>query len=193
MVPGTLSLVDGRVPRAEGRTEGDPYARLVEAAQNGDDVALGELVRRTQPAVWRLCRALGDPAEVDDLTQDVFLRAVRSLGSYRFESPFLPWLLTIARRVCADQVRRNDRRRRLTRRLTGEAREEVVHLDGSDVHSLVDTLDPERKLAFVLTQVVGVSYEEAAEICQCPIGTIRSRVARARGELLETVRAAEAR
>ena len=185
--------MDGRVPRAEGRTEGDPYARLVEAAQNGDDVALGELVRRTQPAVWRLCRALGDPAEVDDLTQDVFLRAVRSLGSYRFESPFLPWLLTIARRVCADQVRRNDRRRRLTRRLTGEAREEVMHLDGSDVHSLVDTLDPERKLAFVLTQVVGVSYEEAAEICQCPIGTIRSRVARARGELLETVRAAEAR
>jgi RNA polymerase sigma-70 factor (ECF subfamily) len=169
-------------------TGGDPYAALVEAAQHGDDVALAELVRLTQPAVWRLCRALSDPADVDDLTQDVFLRAVKNLATYRFDAPFLPWLLTIARRVCADHVRRNERRRRLVRRLSGEAREELARADTSDVHRLVDRLEPDRKLAFVLTQVVGLSYEESAEICECPIGTIRSRVARARTELLATVR-----
>ena len=172
-------------------TGGDPYAALVEAAQHGDDIALADLVRHTQPAVWRLCRALGDHADVEDLTQEVFLRAVRSLGTYRFDSPFMPWLLTIARRVCADHIRRNERRRRLVRRLSGEARDELGHADTSDVHALVDRLEPDRKLAFVLTQVVGLSYEEAAEICECPIGTIRSRVARARTELLTIVRQAD--
>ncbi|MGD9702710.1 MAG: RNA polymerase sigma factor [Acidimicrobiia bacterium] len=172
---------------------GDPYTHLVEAAQLGDDVALAELVRRTQPAVWRLCRALGDAADVEDLTQDVFLRAVKSLASYRFEAPFLPWLLTIARRVCADHVRRGERRRRLARRLSGEVRDDLVPADSSDVHALLDQLDPDRKLAFVLTQIVGLSYDEAAEICECPIGTIRSRVARARSVLLDTVRQAQAR
>jgi RNA polymerase sigma-70 factor, ECF subfamily len=172
-------------------TGDDPYAALVEAAQHGDDIAVAELVRRTQPAVWRLCRALSDSADADDLTQDVYLRAVKSLATYRFEAPFMPWLLTIARRVCADHVRRNERRRRLVRRLTGEARDDLAPVETSDVHALVDLLDPDRKLAFVLTQVVGLSYEEAAEICECPIGTIRSRVARARTDLLTTVRQAD--
>jgi RNA polymerase sigma-70 factor (ECF subfamily) len=170
---------------------GDPCAALVDAAQHGDDVALADLVRLTQPAVWRLCRALSDPADVDDLTQEVFLRAVRNLATYRFDAPFMPWLLTIARRVCADHVRRNERRRRLVRRLSGETREDLPHADTSDIHALVDRLEPDRKLAFVLTQVVGLSYEEAAEICECPIGTIRSRVARARTELLTIVRQAD--
>jgi RNA polymerase sigma-70 factor (ECF subfamily) len=184
--------VEGRSIEPAGEHGSDPYARLVAAAQHGDDVALGELGRRAQPAVWRLCRALGDPADAEDLTQDSFLRAINSLSSYRFESPFLPWLLTIARRTCVDHVRKNDRRRRLARRLTGEAREEFVRADDSDVHALIEHLEPERRLAFQLTQVVGLSYDEAAEICQCPVGTIRSRVARARSELLDTVRQAEA-
>jgi RNA polymerase sigma-70 factor, ECF subfamily len=170
----------------------DPNARLVEAAQHGDDVALAELVRRTQPAVWRLCRALGDPADVDDLTQDVYLRAVKSLGSYRFESPFQAWLLGIARRVCADHVRRCERRRKLTDRLRA-TRHDLVPVHNGDLHELIERLDPDRRLAFVLTQIVGVSYEEAAEIAGCPVGTVRSRVARARAELLTTVREAEAR
>lgn len=170
----------------------DPLRALVDAAQHGDDAALAELVRRTQPAVWRLCRALGDRGDAEDLTQETYLRAVTSLSSYRFESPFLPWLLTIARRTCADHVRRMDRRRRLTRRLAGERRTDDVSHD-PELEDLVGHLEPDRRLAFVLTQVVGLSYEEAAEVCGCPVGTIRSRVARARAELLASVQRADAR
>ena len=183
--------MSGAERTAATRTGGDQYAALVDAAQHGDDIALAELVRLTQPAVWRLCRALSDPADVDDLTQEVFLRAVKNLATFRFDAPFMPWLLTIARRVCADHVRRNERRRRLVRRLSGETRDELAHADTSDIHALINCLEPDRKLAFVLTQVVGLSYEEAAEICDCPIGTIRSRVARARTELLTIVRQAD--
>lgn len=193
--PIASPLVSGARTTTARRPFADPLRDLVDAAQHGDDAALAELVRRTQPSVWRLCRALGDGVDAEDLTQETYLRAVTSLASYRFESPFLPWLLTIARRTCADQVRRMERRRRLTRRLTDDLRGD--HPTGSehhrDVHRLVELLDPERRLAFVLTQVVGLSYEEAAEVCECPIGTIRSRVARARAELLTLVEAAEAR
>jgi RNA polymerase sigma-70 factor (ECF subfamily) len=165
------------------------YAR---AAQHGDDVALSHLVRATQGVVWRFCSNLSSRQEADDLTQEVFIRATRNLGQYRGDAPVVSWLLSIARHVCADQVRRNQRRNRLTTRLRGERYSTSMPSSALDLTSLVDRLDPDRKLAFVLTQVVGLSYEEAAEVCDCPIGTIRSRVARARHDLIEAVRLAEA-
>ena len=88
------------------------------------------------------------------------------------------WLLSIARRTCADHVRRRQRRPRLTQRLAHEATPAQA--------------DPDRRDAFVLTQLVGLSYDEAAVVAGCPIGTIRSRVARARAELQEAVRRTEA-
>src|SRR3954447_414644 len=166
------------------------YAR---AAQHGDDVALGELVRATQATVWRFCSNLSSAQEADDLTQEVFIRAARSLPQYRAEAPVISWLLSIARRVCADQVRRNQRRARLADRLRNERHRSVQPPSALDLTGLVDSLHPDRKLAFVLTQMVGLSYEEAAVVCKCPIGTIRSRVARAREDLICAVRAAEAR
>jgi RNA polymerase sigma-70 factor, ECF subfamily len=165
---------------------------LVERAQHGDDVALGTLVQATQPMVWRLCRALGDPADVDDLVQETFVRAMTGLHAYRSDAPFAAWLLTIARRTCADHVRRATRRRRLGERLRQTHHEESERLETRELLDLVEHLEPERRLAFVLTQVTGLGYEEAAALCGCPVGTIRSRVARARAELLEHVRHAEA-
>jgi RNA polymerase sigma-70 factor, ECF subfamily len=163
------------------------------AAQHGDDVALGQLVRSTQATVWRFCANFSSVQEADDLTQEVFIRAARGLSQYRGEAPVISWLLSIARHVCADQVRRNQRRARLATRLRNERT--LHHQTGSslDMMSLLDSLHPDRKLAFVLTQVIGLSYEEAANVCECPIGTIRSRVARAREDLVVAVRSAEAR
>jgi len=166
------------------------YAR---AAQHGDDIALGHLVRATQPTVWRFCNNLSSAQEADDLTQEVFIRAARSLGQYRAEAPVISWLLSIARHVCADQVRRNQRRTRLTHRLRNERYPSTHPPSALDLTGLVESLHPDRKLAFVLTQMVGLSYEEAAVVCECPIGTIRSRVARAREDLISAVRQAEAR
>ena len=98
----------------------DPLRVYVEAAQEGDDIALGHVVRATQPAVWRLCSSLGTPGSVEDLVQETYLRAMRSLPAFRGETPVQVWLLSIARRVCADDIRKRQRVRRLVDRLARE-------------------------------------------------------------------------
>jgi RNA polymerase sigma-70 factor, ECF subfamily len=176
----------------------DELRTLLDAAREGDDRAVRELVRRTQPAVWRLCTALGSTGEEDDLVQETYLRAFRSLDSYRGDAPVQAWILSIGRHVCADHVRRRSRQRRLYDRITRmqprDVDEDVAPPAalGGGLDEFVHALSPERQEAFVLTQVVGLSYDEAAEVVGCPIGTIRSRVARARLDLLEALRAAEA-
>jgi RNA polymerase sigma-70 factor (ECF subfamily) len=162
------------------------------AARHGDDVALGHLVRATQGIVVRFCVNFSSAQEAEDVAQEVFLRAARNLEHYRGEGTVVSWLLSIARHVCADQVRRNQRRTRLATRLRGERTHTIMGGSSLDLTSLVDQLDPDRKVAFVMTQVLGLSYDEAAAACDCPIGTIRSRVARARSDLIDAIRAAEA-
>ena len=165
---------------------------LVDAAREGDNVAVRELVRRTQPSIWRLCNVLGSPGEEEDLVQETYLRAFRSLNSFRGESPINAWLLSIARHVCADHVRSRVRQRRVLGVLSQATEDEWAPAPGNATFALVDGIDSDRREAFVLTQVLGLSYEETAIVLDCPIGTIRSRVARARAELAGEVRAAEA-
>jgi RNA polymerase sigma-70 factor, ECF subfamily len=96
--------------------------------------------------------------------------------------------------VCADQVRRRQRQRRLFERVSRLTDvEDRSPSTGDHSSDLLSVLDPDRREAFVLTQLIGLSYEEAAAVADCAIGTIRSRVARARAELVEAVRVAEAR
>jgi RNA polymerase sigma-70 factor (ECF subfamily) len=174
----------------------DDLTRLALAAGAGDRAATAALVRRTQPEVWRLCARLGDHATADDLTQEVYLRALPALARFRGEASARTWLLQIARHVCADHVRRTRRSRALLSRLIERAEVTGAHpqadcspatvggpaFDGLD--ELIEGLSPERREAFVLTQLLGLSYAEAAQVCEVPVGTIRSRVARARGDLL---------
>lgn len=169
----------------------DPMRALVEAAREGDDVAVARLVRSTQDDVRRLCRILGSPGEVDDLVQETYLRAFGSLASFRGEAPVRAWLLTIARRVCADHVRRRQRDRRLLDRVCANTTSDE-RPGRSHTEDLLADLDPDRRDAFVLTQLLDLSYDEAALVLDCPIGTIRSRVARARADLLAGHRQANA-
>ena len=171
---------------------GEELTRLVDAAREGDDIAVRELVRRTQPIMWRLCSMLGSEGEADDLVQDTYLRALKSLSSYRGDGPVIAWLSAIARRVCADHVRGRVRHRRLIGALAQGLDERWESAPGNPTRDLLRAIDPDRRDAFVLTQVAGLSYDEAAMVLDCPIGTIRSRVARAREDLLAEVRAAEA-
>jgi len=167
----------------------EELTRLALDAGAGDRVAMTAFVRRTQPEVWRLCARLGDPDAVDDLTQEVYLRALPALAGFRGDASARTWLLQIARHVCADHVRRRTRRRALQERLTRRAAAEEAVVDDASGEVALDEavalLTPDRRAAFVLTQVVGLSYAEAAEVCEVPVGTIRSRVARARADLLE--------
>jgi RNA polymerase sigma-70 factor, ECF subfamily len=95
----------------------DPLRIYLDAAREGDNVALRELVLRTQSAVGSVCRALGSHSDGEDLTQETYLRAFRSLESFRGEAPVHVWLLSIARRVCVDHIRSQTRRRALKARL----------------------------------------------------------------------------
>jgi RNA polymerase sigma-70 factor (ECF subfamily) len=162
----------------------DELAGWAQAAQEGDPVAVSALVRATQTDVWRLCAHLVDRDSADDLAQETYLRALRSLSGYEARAPFRVWLLGIARRTCADALRRRTRRRRLLERLSVAAPTSEADRSGDlPTDDLLARLQPDRRAAFVLTQMLGLSYAEAAEVCGVPIGTIRSRVARARTDL----------
>jgi RNA polymerase sigma-70 factor (ECF subfamily) len=171
----------------------DDLERLAAAAVDGDPLAAAALVRATQSDVWRLCAALGDRQSADDLTQETYLRAFGSLHRFEGRSSLRTWLLSIARRVCADAVR-SRRRRRLTLVREDADLEALGAGDGADrvgegaaVADLLARLSPDRREAFVLTQLLGLPYAEAAEVAGCPVGTIRSRVARARADLVEAL------
>ncbi len=170
----------------------DDLTQVALAARDGDRVALTILVRRSQPDVWRYCAHFGSRGDADDLTQEVFIRAIPALASFRGESSVRTWLLTIARRTCAESVGRAVRYRRLLQRVVvRESAIEPAPSGSVELDQLVAALDKDRRAAFVLTQVLGFSYEEAAEACECPVGTIRSRVARARAELVRAVQGLE--
>jgi RNA polymerase sigma-70 factor (ECF subfamily) len=173
----------------------DPITQLALTARSGDAAAQAALVRATQADVWRFAAALVDPGTADDLTQETYLRAFKALPSFEGRSSVRTWLLGIARRACADHLRAVVRRRRLDARLAAQACTELPAGDPAhrlSTHDLLAALSEERRTAFVLTQVVGLSYAEAAAVEQVPVGTIRSRVARARDELIAAVEHARA-
>jgi RNA polymerase sigma-70 factor (ECF subfamily) len=166
----------------------DTLTQLAVAARDGNRVALAAFVQQSQADIWRFCSyLLGAPA-ADDAAQETFERTIGSLRTFRGEVSAKTWLLAIARRTCADVIRRSTRRRYLFERASRQAIETSAPLGGTaEVDALLDVLDEPRRQAFVLTQLLGLSYDEAADVCGCPIGTIRSRVARARAALVDAV------
>jgi RNA polymerase sigma-70 factor (ECF subfamily) len=170
----------------------DDLTRLLLAARDGDRLALVHAIRASQADVWRCCAWIVDTDAADDLCQDTYLRMLRALPAYRAEAAGRTWLLAIARRTCADALRRRVRRRRLRDRVVTAQHAVPDASHHVPVDALVDALAPSRREAFVLTQLLGCSYEEAALACDVPVGTIRSRVARARADLADAMRAADA-
>jgi RNA polymerase sigma-70 factor, ECF subfamily len=162
----------------------DQLSVLARDAARGDRAALTEVIRGTQSDVWRLCAHLVDPGSADDLAQETYLRALPALCGFRGGAPLRVWLLTIARRVCAQEIRIRQRDRIIvTTPAATESADPADSMARVDLLLLLSALDEDRRVAFVLTQVLGCGYAEAAEICDCPVGTIRSRVARARADL----------
>lgn len=168
----------------------DDLTRTLLAARDGDDLCLAAWIRRSQAEVRRLCAHLVDHDSVDDLTQETYLRAWRALPAFRGDSTARTWLLSIARRVCADAIRSRTRQRRLLPRAAPwQLRNRPDPADRIAAADLLRRLDADRREAFVLTQFLGLTYLEAATVCDCPLGTIRSRVSRARDDLLRAIEA----
>ena len=169
------------------------------AGGSGDKEAAERFVRATHGDVRRFVAHLtADLPGADDLTQETYLRALVSLPRFAGRSCARTWLLSIARRVVVDRYRYDAARPRLSdggdwlelaeHRLPDDApgfEEGVALLD------LLRALDHGRREAFVLTQMVGLPYADAAARTGCPIGTVRSRVARAREDVGAMLRAAE--
>ncbi|WUB70193.1 sigma-70 family RNA polymerase sigma factor [Streptomyces sp. NBC_00576] len=177
----------------------DPATVWALAARTGDPDAVDRFVRALHPEVVRYVTYLSSDRQMaDDLTQDTFLRALGSLHRFEGRSSARTWLMSIARRTVVDSLRYAAARPRVTDVddwTTWAERAQPSGLPGFDdgvaLLDLLDELPAERRQAFVLTQLAGLPYEEAAEFSGCPVGTIRSRVARARATLVELLADAE--
>nr|WP_231905736.1 sigma-70 family RNA polymerase sigma factor [Streptomyces davaonensis] len=170
------------------------------AARTGDPAAVEHFVRALHRDVLRYVAHLcADPQAVDDLAQDTFLRALGSLHRFEGRSSARSWLLAIARRAVIDSYRHAAARPRLSDLPDWQLAVENAQPrgvpgfdDGVVLLDLLASLPAERREAFVLTQLLGLPYAEAAEVSDCPVGTVRSRVARARATLLDLLDEPEA-
>jgi len=174
------------------RCDDAEITRLALRVRDGDGSATEPFVRATQADVWRFVAHLaGDVQLADDLTQDTYLRALPSLARFEGRSSGRTWLLSIARRVVADHIRAAKVRPRVAgvedwARVVeaGQSGDLPGFDEGVALNAVVSSLEPDRRTAFVLTQWLGMPYADAAIVCECPVGTIRSRVARAREDLV---------
>lgn len=161
-------------------------------AGRGDRAALTEFIKSTQDDVWRLLAHLGGADIADDLTQETYLRVISALPRFAARSSARTWLLSLARRVWVDNIRHDMARPRKSATEYEDAAALAPAPENAgtwsewiDARSLIDALPEDRREALILTQVLGYTYEEAAKIAGVRVGTIRSRVARARKDLID--------
>lgn len=165
------------------------------AARGGDTEAVERFFRAVHRDVWRYVAYLSSDAQAaDDLTQETFLRALVGLRRFEGRSSARTWLLSIARHAVVDSFRYSAARPRLSHTDDWQSAAERAQPrnlpgfeDGVALSDLLTMLPDERREAFLLTQLLGLPYAEAALISGCPVGTVRSRVARARAALIQVL------
>jgi RNA polymerase sigma-70 factor (ECF subfamily) len=156
------------------------------AAASGDREAFAGLCSAIEADVWRYCWAiLGERHLADEAAQETFVRAVTAIRRFRGDAPVKAWICVIARRVCFDMLRRRPRIPTPVDPALAALRCSPEPGEVVDALMLLRSLDDDVRSAFVLTQLVGLSYAEAAATAGVPVGTIRSRVHRARSQLAD--------
>jgi RNA polymerase sigma factor RpoE len=171
---------------------------LVERAQGGDQGAFDQLVSKYQRKLGRLLsRYIRDSAEVEDVSQEAFIKAYRALPSFRGDSAFYTWLYRIGINTAKNYLVSQGRRAPTSTEFDADEAEGFEDASllrdintpesllmskqiGQTVNSAMDALPDELRTAIVLREIEGLSYEEIAGIMDCPIGTVRSRIFRAR-------------
>lgn len=153
---------------------------LIARWRNGDERAATELVERHASAIARFVRSLGEREQVDEIVQDVFVRAFTSLESFRGESSLRTWLFTIARRLVLDRRRSVRRRREVADVNENDAATEFTALDGMiadeaevRVREAVKRLSPTQREVFTLRVTEGLSYREIATLVGTTEGAAR--------------------
>jgi RNA polymerase sigma-70 factor (ECF subfamily) len=170
---------------------------LVKRAQRGERGAFDLLVLRYQHKVVKLvARLLRDPAEAEDVAQEAFVKAYRALGSFRGDSAFYTWLYRIAVNTARNSIASRQRRpldyeADLSENEQSAVESRMRHTDTPEANVLseeihrtvnraVEELPEDLRTAIILREVEGLSYEEIAQAMDCPVGTVRSRIFRAR-------------
>jgi len=179
---------------------------LVERVQAGDQEAFGLLVSKYQRKLLRLVmRFVRDHAEAEDVTQEAFIKAYRALPNFRGESAFYTWLYRIGVNAAKNWLIANGRRMPTVSDISGDDAEgiddggllrddetpERVLMSkqiGATVNAAMDALPDDLRTAISLREIDGLSYEEIAEVMNCPIGTVRSRIFRAREAIATRLR-----
>lgn len=179
--------------------------QLVERVIGGDKTAFNLLVLRYQHRVAALvARFIADPQEVEDVCQDAFIKAYRAMGSFRGDSAFYTWLYRIAvntaknhlvarnRRPPAKDVELDDPDNVESIGLLKEIETPEARLMTDDlravIHQAIEELPEELRTAFTLREFSGLSYEDITAIMDCPVGTVRSRIFRAREAIDNRIR-----
>ena len=182
--------------------ERDVDQKLVVRVQKGDKSAFDLLVRKYQHRIAKLVsRFVSDRSEVEDVTQEAFIKAYRAIGGFRGDSAFYTWLYRIAINTAKNYLVSQGRRPQVSGMETEEAelteagsglRETNTperHLLADEIARTVErameNLPEDLRTAIVLREIDGLSYEEIATVMDCPIGTVRSRIFRAR-EAIDT-------
>ena len=179
---------------------------LVERVRRGERHAFDLLVIKYQRKIMRLLsRMIHDPAEIEDVAQEAFIKAYRALPQFRGDSAFYTWLYRIALNTARNWQSASFRRPATVAPLENEDGETFDQIDGlSDqstpeslmasrqvaqaVNAAIDELPDDLRTAIVLREIEGMSYEEIASTMQCPIGTVRSRIYRAREAIAARLR-----
>ena len=180
-------------------------SRLVELLRQGDRGAFSELMEAYQKQVYLLAlRTVGDPEDAADMTQEAFLRAWRSVGSFRGDSKFSVWLYRLTTNVCIDFLRSRGRKPTVSLTVENED-EETQELDVADerfdpetlferaelrrsVQRGLDSLPEDYRVILILRELNGLSYAEIGETLQLEEGTVKSRLFRARKKLCDFLR-----
>lgn len=187
-------------------TDRDIDRDLVARAQAGDKRAFGLLVEKYQRKLIRLLsRYIRDAAEVEDVAQEAFIKAYRALPAFRGDSAFYTWLYRIGINTAKNHLVATGRRAPTTTEVEAEDAEgmdegeqlrdintpESVLLSkeiATTVNAAMDGLPEELRTAIQLREIEGMSYEDIAKIMDCPIGTVRSRIFRAREAIAEKLK-----
>ncbi|MCB1986093.1 MAG: RNA polymerase sigma factor RpoE [Burkholderiales bacterium] len=180
--------------------------QLVERVQNGDKHAFDLLVTKYQRKLMRLLsQFVKDPAEVEDVAQEAFVKAYRALPSFRGDSAFYTWLYRIGINTAKNYLVSQGRKAPTLQGIDSEEAENFeeggvlreMHTPESElmskqiaqtVNQTLEELPEELRTAIILREIEGLSYEDIANIMECPIGTVRSRIFRAREAISEKLR-----
>ena len=171
----------------------DDFCKLVDRCLSGEHAAILELVDRHQRSVFGLCyRMLHHYQDAEDMAQETFVRALKSLSQWDRQRGFLPWLLAIAGNRCRTLLSRRTRRPPTTaivEELSDTAADdEPARRLAEELKLAMGTLREEYRRAFVLFHEQELSYAEIGAALDCPVGTVKTWVHRARRELIERLR-----